>query len=347
MGRIYIKRSARWFRQTTLFSMYFICLTAGMGLANAKMEYQTMDNSIFAMLGKRVITVQDYNNAFHTAVRQKTYHGKIPQDKLDTVKRDVGRSLIARELLLGESKRRKLQPDSEWVNRILTTYQERNVNNAAWLEKRKTILPKLKLHFDEESLIKKLYAKVTGLKKADTTDIRKYYQQHPEKFTPPARFRVSVILLKVEPSLPISVWKAAEEEASRLLKHLKAGAKFSELAKLHSADASANQGGDMGYLHKGMLAPAVQEIIDSMKVGEVSKPVTTLQGVGIFRLDDKEEAKLSSFKVVRERATELFLREKRKKVWKELIDKLWKTALIKVNKEHSSLLALQKKISKK
>lgn len=346
MRRIYINNSTKSFRQAVYYSLYFILLTGVTGLANATMEYQAMDDSIFAMLGKRVITVKDYNNAFHTAVRQKTYHGKIPQQKLDTVKRDVGRSLIARELLLDESKRRHLQPDSDWVNGILANYQERNAKNADWQEKRKTIIPKLKQHFEEESLIKNLHTKVTGFKKTDTAEIKKYYQQHPDKFTQPARYRVSVILLKVEPSLPPAVWKAANEEADRLLKRLNTGTEFTELAKLHSADASAKQGGDMGYLHKGMLAPPVQNIIDTMKVGEVSKPITTLQGVGIFRLDDKEDAKLSSFKKVRKRAVELLLRDKRGLVWKGLIDKLWDKALIKVNKEHSLLLALQKKISK-
>ncbi len=344
MQRTDFKRPG-WFRQMT-FSVCLICLTAVMGLAHAKVEYQSMKNSVFAMLGKRVITVKDYNNAFHTAVRQKTYHGKIPQQQLDTVKRDVGRSLIARELLLRESQRRNIQADSEWVNGILANYQKRNAKNADWQEKRKIILPKLKQYFDEESLIRNLHTKVTELKNPDTAEIKKYYQQHQDKFTQPARYRVSVILLKVEPSLPVAVWKAANEEAERLLKHLNAGADFSDLAKLHSADASANQGGDMGYLHKGMLAPPVQKIIDTMKVGDVSQPITILQGVGIFRLEDKEEAKLSSFKQVRERAAELLLRDKRQQVWKRLIDKLWKVALIKVNKEHSSLLAMQQKTSK-
>lgn len=341
MRRIDFK-SPRWFRQRTLFLVCLIYLSGVMGLAYAKVEYQPMDESVFAMLGKRVITVKDYNNAFHTAVRQKTYHGKFPQQQLDTVRRDVGRSLIARALLLSESRRRNIQPDSEWVNGILANYQERNAKNADWQEKRKIILPKLKQHFEEESLIRNLHTKVTELKKPDAAEIKKYYQQHQDKFTQPARYRVSVILLKVEPSLPAAVWKAANEEAERLLKHLNAGADFSDLAKLHSADTSANQGGDMGYLHKGMLAPPVQKIIDTMKIGDVSRPITILQGVGIFYLDDKKEAKLNTLKAVRERAAELLLRDKRQYVWKRLIDKLWKVALIKVNKEHSPLLAAQK-----
>ncbi len=345
MRRIFIKRSSC-FQQRTLFSAYFICLLSVTGLANAKMEYQTMEASVFAKLGKQVITVNDYNNAFQTAVRTKTYHGKIPQQELDTVKRNVGRSLIARALLLSESKRRNLKPDSKWVSGILNKYQERNAKKADWQEKRKTILPRLKQHFEEESLIRNLHTKVTGLKKPTTREIRKYYQQHQGKFTQPARYRVSVILLKVEPSLPSSVWEAANEEAERLLKRLKAGKDFSELARLHSADSSSTKGGDMGYLHKGMLAPPVQKVIDTMKIGDVSKPITILQGVGIFRLDDKEDAKLSSFKVVRDRAAELYLRDKRGQVWKGLIDKLWEAALIKVNKEHSSLLALQQKLGK-
>ena len=66
-----------------------------------------------------------------------------------------------------------------------------------------------------------------------------------------------MILLKVDPSLPPSALEQAREQAQDIVKQLANGADFAELARKHSNDESARDGGDMGYRHRGTLPAGI------------------------------------------------------------------------------------------
>ena len=106
---------------------------------------------------------------------------------------------------------------------------------------------------------------------------------------------------------------------------------FAQLAQLQSADASAQKGGDLGYVHRGMLPSAAQEAIDALQPGALTDAVTLLEGVAIFRLEDRKSAQVRRFADVRQRAADLWRREQGEKNWKEFIAALRKAAVIKID----------------
>lgn len=80
----------------------------------------------------------------------------------------------------------------------------------------------------------------------------------------------------------------AKALAEKLLADLAAGKDFAELAKKHSDDGSGERGGDIGTLGRGLLAPAFEESLFGLKVGERSGVVETDYGFHIIeRLADK------------------------------------------------------------
>lgn len=63
--------------------------------------------------------------------------------------------------------------------------------------------------------------------------------------------------------------------------------KFAQIAKLNSIDeASAKNGGDIGYFIKGQLPESLEQIFE-LKEGEISKPIFTSQGWHIFKKTDE------------------------------------------------------------
>ncbi|MEQ1518776.1 MAG: peptidylprolyl isomerase, partial [Usitatibacteraceae bacterium] len=86
-----------------------------------------------------------------------------------------------------------------------------------------------------------------------------------------------------------------------------------------SGDASAANGGDMGYLHRGMLAEPAQVVVDQLKIKEISDPVTVLQGVAIFRMDERKPALQNPLAKVEPRARELWRREQGERAWESLL----------------------------
>ena len=153
-------------------------------------------------------------------------------------------------------------------------------------------------------------------------DVEDYYRRHAEKFTEPERIRVSLVLLKIDPSSPRATWEAAKAEAGTLVESLRGGGDFAALARTRSGDPSAAKGGDLGYLHRGMLPDDAQKALDGAEPGAIAGPVVLLEGVAVFRLDERRQARLQSYDASKTRARELLQRERAELAWTGLIAQL-------------------------
>lgn len=296
--------------------------------------------SVFAKVGDTVITRKEYDEAFSTASRGKFYHGKPPENEIALLQREVGEKLVARVLLLREAKRRGLRPEGAEIQQTLQSYEQRYANSEQWKKNRAQLLPGLTARLEEENLLSQLEKATRANVKADAKDAKAYFLKHPEKFTEPEKLRVSAILLKVDPSSPKETWIKADEEAKALIKRLRGGADFAELARQHSADPSAKQGGDMGYLHAGMLPDGTQEVLVKLKPGELTDTVRLLEGIAVFRMVDRKPAEAHGFEEVKVRAQELAQRDQSEAAWNGFVGDLKKKTPAQI--DQSGFLPLAK-----
>jgi peptidyl-prolyl cis-trans isomerase D len=136
-------------------------------------------------------------------------------------------------------------------------------------------------------------------------DLRAYYDQHRDQYRVPEQVKVSHIWIKMP--LPGADGKVddkavaeAQHRAEDLLKQLKGGAKFEDVAKKYSEDpGSANVGGSLGWIGKGQLAAEFEKAAFSLPKGQISDVVKSLDGFHIVRVDDKQEAHLKSIDEVK------------------------------------------------
>jgi hypothetical protein len=286
--------------------------------------------ALFARVGPQDITMAEYQAALARAFRERFYHGRPPAADIQEVRREVADELLDRTLLLQEAERRGLRPDSGSIEETLAGYDRRYGENPNWQARRDTMLASLKARLEEDDLLRRLERDVRRVAPPSREQVKAYYEANPDKFTEPARQRVSVILLRVDPSSPNAVWDAAKQEAQTLVDRLRGGTDFSELARIHSSDRSAEQGGDMGYLHQGMLTEGAQQAVDALPVGAVSDPVRVLQGIAIFRVDERLPERLRSFEDVQARARELWLRDQGNRAWEELKARLKEATKVQI-----------------
>lgn len=270
---------------------------------------------IFARVGDAVITQDEYRAAFSTAARGKFYHGKPPDSEIAVLQREVAEQLVSRVLLLREARQRGLHPDDAEIQKTIQTYDQRYAASEQWKKSRAQMLPPLVARMEQESLLNQLESATRALVTVDGNDAKSYYLKHPEKFTEPEQLRVSVILLKVDPSTPTDGWLKVDEEVQAIVARLRGGADFAAQARQYSGDSSAQQGGDMGYLHTGMLPEATQTALSKLKPGEITDTVRLLEGIAVFQLADRKAAKLHEFDTVKVRAQELAQREQSEKTW--------------------------------
>ena len=118
-------------------------------------------------------------------------------------------------------------------------------------------------------------------------EIERAYNNSVEQYSTPEQVRASHILLKTEGKDDATVKAKAEQ----LLKQVKAGADFAELAKKNSEDeASAKNGGDLDYFGRGRMVPEFDQAAFAMQSGQISDLVKTQYGYHIIKLTDKKAA---------------------------------------------------------
>lgn len=69
-------------------------------------------------------------------------------------------------------------------------------------------------------------------------------------------------------------------------------ADFAELAREHSQDGSARQGGDLGWANPGQFVPEFEEVLDSLRPGQIAEPFVSRFGVHLVQLLDRRQASL-------------------------------------------------------
>lgn len=286
---------------------------------------------LYATVNDKPVTQAEFHSAYATFLRQKYYHGQVPQDQLLQARKEVSEKLIDRILFLEEIERRGISADSAEVEKQIQVYDQRYASNPGWQKSREVMLPGLRQQLAQQDRLSRLEQGVRDVPVPSADEVKAFYAAKPELFTEPEKVRLHSILLAVDPSSEQAVWDAAMREGEAIVKRIRGGADFAEQARMASKDASAEQGGDMGYLHRGMLPESLQAKVDQFKLGEVSEPIQMLQGVGVFRLDDRIPAKLQDFSRVAERATDLLHRERKEKAWQDLVAKLRGTAKIVIH----------------
>jgi len=279
---------------------------------------------IFAEVEGVKIDLEDFLHVYRSGIRETFYHGRVKSDEVETFRRKIVNQLITDELLAQEAQRRGLRITDETVSRKVDAFVEINKKAKNWDKVKTHLIPALKRIYQREELVKLLRADVEEMDKPSSGSILEYYDKNKDKFTAPERWHVALILLSVDPSSPANVWDDAFELASRLVERARDGESFEEFARIHSADPTAANGGDMGYIHIGMLSKPAQEMLNIMKVGDISEPVMLLKGVAVFRLDGVEAPRLNKFEKVKERAGDLLQRERKSETWESLRKSIWK-----------------------
>ena len=84
---------------------------------------------------------------------------------------------------------------------------------------------------------------------------------------------------------------ASEDEAKKIIEELNKGGDFAALAKAHSTDSGAAQGGDLGFFKKGDMVPEFAAAAFALKAGEITTtPVHTQYGWHIIKVEEHRQA---------------------------------------------------------
>ena len=160
------------------------------------------------------------------------------------------------------------------------------------------------------------HAKLEAQAQVTPQELQAYYDQHRDDYRVDQQVNVRHILIKTplagaDGKVDQKGVDAARKKAEDVLKQVKAGGDFSELAKKYSEDTgSATNGGSIGWIGKGRTVPQFESKAFSLAKGATSDLVQSSYGFHIIHVDDKQDAHLKTFAEVKDQIEPILAQQK-------------------------------------
>ena len=127
--------------------------------------------------------------------------------------------------------------------------------------------------------------------------LRRYYQMHKEEFRTGCRIKARHINTRTR------------EDAEIALLDIKKGANFAEVASERNIDATKSRGGDLGWIRRGIMVKVFEDVLFSLKAGEVSDIVETTFGFHVIKVEEIDPGKVQPFDSVREKIKNIIIEQ--------------------------------------
>ncbi|WP_035477014.1 nitrogen fixation protein NifM [Aliagarivorans taiwanensis] len=144
-----------------------------------------------------------------------------------------------------------------------------------------------------------------------------FYQQHPDKFTQPARCRASHILITINDDFPENREQAAWQRIMTLAEQADSS-NFSQLALRHSECPTAMNGGELGWVEGGQLFPALDKCLFRLSEGELSPVLRSEIGFHLLLCHQQQPAHCVEFEHAKAQIQDKLYaqqRKQRQRVW--------------------------------
>lgn len=149
--------------------------------------------------------------------------------------------------------------------------------------------------YKSEAQIKAAYLKFSPEDYKDTVlvseaQVNEYYEQHLEQFETPEKIEARHILIKVSEDASEEDVKATQKKAMDIYEKASKDQSFEVLAKEFSEGPSKENGGYLGIFEKKSMVEPFADAAFAMQAGEISKPVRTMFGWHIIKVEKRFDA---------------------------------------------------------
>ncbi|KAA0257374.1 hypothetical protein FHQ18_10020 [Deferribacter autotrophicus] len=282
-----------------LVSILLLLVTVVFAIAEDKMVakvngspiYESEVNTVFAeILLKNGIAPSsvDFNN---------------PQFK--EIKEKILDQLIDREVLAQHSEKFAYKDIEEDINKKLSDLKSSFNNDKEYqdaLKRNNLTEQELRNKIRKNILVRKQIDAIKSNIKVTEVEKKEFYNKNINKFKTTDSVHVKhIIILTGEKRSDADAKKLIDEVYNKLNK----GESFEELAKKYSEDASAQKGGDLGFITKGKTVPEFEKVAFATETGKISKPFKSQFGYHILKVVENKKGKTLTYEEVKEQIAKL------------------------------------------
>ena len=282
--------------------------------------------------------------------------------------KDVLRDLVDQQLVLEKGKDLGITGDTELIKRLDSMRKDMKLDTMEELEKAATAQGISYEDFKQNLRNQIITQKVIGEEVGSHLSIPKeeeqqFYDAHKSELEQPESIKLSEILIapqkpaadkpaagnaatdasatsgdtakpqdaagdSAKQAADAAALAAAEAKANDVLKQIRAGASFEDVAKKFSDGPSAAQGGDLGAFKRGTLAKELEDRTFAMKSGDVTEVIRTKQGYVILKVTNHQMAGIPSMKDVEPKLQDALYMQKLQPALRAYLTKLREDAYI-------------------
>jgi peptidyl-prolyl cis-trans isomerase C len=268
-----------------------------------------------AVVNGVIIRQDEFDRELDFFVKRAAPDGQqIPDFQLAKIKNDVLESLIDREVLFQESKKKGIEVKADAISDQLKGIKQKYPDEAQFAK----LLKEMGLtESDVESQIKRgmaiqqlISTEVAEKVKISDEESKEYYDNHPEFFKKPEQVRASHILIKVDENASEAQKTEARKKIKEVQQKLQKGEDFATLAKTYSEGPSGPGGGNLGYFRRGQMVKPFEDAAFSLKTGETSDIVETRFGYHLIKVFDKQPEKTMTYAEIKDQLNEHLKKQK-------------------------------------
>ena len=293
---------------------------------------------VAAVVNNEIITQSEFDTIFRPIYDQiqKAYQGPDLSSQLETVRLKLLNQLIEDRLVYQEAQKLGITVSDAEIQEDLSVFKAQFPNPSAFekeMERSGLNFPDIEKRIRERISIMKLHQSLIRSNViVSPAEVEQYYKDHPGEFAQKEQVKAWCITLpkNEEAGKKGMTDETSKKKARQLIEQLKRGADFEKLAKEHSQDSHAVQGGFVGFVQRGDMVGSIDKVLFSLPKGSISDVLETEFNYHIFKVDEKHPASNKTFEQAKDEITEKLFRMKAHERFVKWMDELKKKSYISI-----------------
>ena len=294
-------KSSYFLNKTARFALIFV-----LGALSCAASAQTVVEEIVAKVNNEIITKSDLKRERETLQTEiKQQNAPDGDRKFADAEKNILSDLISERLLVQKGNDLGVSVDAEVIKRLDEMRKSMNLESMEDLEKAASAqgvsFEDFKANMKNNMIKQAVIGKEVGSHvQVPPSEVAKFYEEHKSEMKQPESVELAEIIVapaSAPPAAPAdgktpepavtddpAKLAAAEAKANELLKAIKGGAKFEEVAQKSSDGPTAKDGGALGEFKRGALAKEIEDKVFALKAGDVTDVIRTKQGYLILKV---------------------------------------------------------------
>ncbi len=314
----------------------FLCLAVAMLLTATCKVYGEVNNRVVAMVNEDIITLHELKTAIERFTGLDIEDLKsADRDRYYQIREAILNNLINELITEQQVNQLGIKVTKEETDKALD--RVKRINNLTQEDLLYSIKKEgLSLEEYRENIKKQIQHfrlldhEVKSKIVITEENLKKYYNDHKEKYHQPGKVKLGRIFLKTGNPGDGEEKAAARKTGLEIMKSLEQGRRFSDMARQYSQGPAANEGGDLGWIKVSELDPEMREMIADLSPGEFTGLCPSPHGFHIIKLLERKHGGLKEFKEVKDAIYAGLFREKVEKGYAEWLKKMREKSFIKI-----------------